>query len=363
MPLNPQRDGLIRLGLAARRDESPFRAVADAALAGFRAARDDLERQVRRGDLTTKVARQRAAELAATLKRDLLARSESFGSAPGSFQERLAQAAEMRKRASHTQSIEALQRETNRLLRQALVEQQIVNRAVEFEGRAFVRPLAGGAPAPTLDSLLAFHEEAGRIGDEAAQEWARRQLEGLRTRTASAEDHRRIDAACDRPDRVNPQIVARYVEAMTGADAEALETFVAEALTSTDANACCAAFLLAREAPEGEAARWVRAVLDGLGSFPDAALNTLRAWDAEVHRQAAEAARVRAEYVATLAEGEARSLSTAAPSEADLRRQARITERPAAAPGEPIGLNLARRGLTPEELASATTEANGETEA
>jgi hypothetical protein len=352
MPLNPLREGLARLGLAARRDDSPFRAEADAALAGFRAVRDDLERQVRRGDLTGKVARERASGLVEAMRRDLVGRSETFTAAPRTFSERLVLAAEMRTKSSRTRSLDALQQETNRLLRQTLVEQQIVNRAVEFEGRTFVRPLAGGAPAPTLDSVLAFHDDAARAGDEAAREWARRQLEGMRARVSSDGEHRRIDAACDRPDRVNPRIVARYVEAMTGADAPAMEAFVAESLGSSDASACCAAFVLAREAPEGEAARWVRAVLEGLGSFPDAALSTLRAWDAEALRRDADAARAQAEYVAALAEGETRSLEATAPSEAELRRQARMTGRPAAALGEPIGLNLARRGLTPEEFAA-----------
>lgn len=363
MPLNPLRDGLVRLGVTARRDESPFRAEADAALAGFRAGRDELERQVRRGELTAKVARERAGELAASLRRDLVGRSEGFRTASRSFGERLVQASEMRARPSATRSIDALQRETNRLLRQTLVEQQLVNRAIEFEGRTFVRPMTGGAPAPTLGSLLAFHAEALRVGDEAAQEWARRQLEGLRTRVVSEEDHRRIDAACDRPDRVNPRIVARYVEAMRGAEAPAMEAFVAESLGSSDANACCAAFVLAREAPEGEAARWVRSVLEGLGAFPDAALSTLRAWDAEACRQEADAARARAEYAAAMAESEARSLEAAAPSEAELRRQARVASRPVAEAGEPIGLNLARRGLSAEEFAAREAGDGDESEA
>ncbi len=124
-------------------------------------------------------------------------------------------------------------------------------------------------------------------------EWARRQLEGFRSRTVDAEDQRRIDLACDRPERVNPRLVDTYVEALEGSDPEGLETFVTHALEDRDANACMAAFLLARQAPEGDQPRWVRMVLNGLGSFPDAALSTLRSVEAEARAADAEAARRR----------------------------------------------------------------------
>jgi hypothetical protein len=352
MPLNPLRDALSRSGVTAARHDSPFRAQAEAGLAGFRAARAELEAQVRRGDLTPKVARQRAAEAAEALRRDLMARREAFSPTPRLFVDRLVQVAEARRASRDAATLEGLQRETNRLLRQALVEQQIVTRAAEFEAGTFVRPVAGGAAAPTLGSLLAFHERSTQAGDEAAREWSRRQLEAMRPRVTSDEDHRRIDAACDRPDRVNPLIVARYVEALGAAGAAERERFVAEAMAAADANACCAAFAIARDAPEGTAARWVRDVLDGVAAFPDAALSTLRAWEADARGQDAEAARGIAEHAASLAESEARAFQVPAPDDAELRRQARAEARPAAAPHEPIGLNLARRGLSPDEFAA-----------
>ena len=230
-----------------------------------------------------------------------------------------------------------------------LVEQQLVNRASEFEGRAFVRSMTGGVPAPTLDSLLAFHHQAAQAGDEAAREWARRQLEAMRSRTFSADDQRRIDLACDRPDRLNPRLVSRYVEAMGDRPAEEREQFVAEALESRDASACAAAFVLAREAPEGVAARWVRSVLEHLSVFPDAAISAVRCWEADARGADAEAARAAAEYAAVLAETEARLPGLEAPSEAKLERLGRIQSRPVAQPDEPIGLNLQRRGLQRDE--------------
>jgi hypothetical protein len=306
MSLNPYRAAARSAGLHAFHVASPFKAEAESALARFQSVRGDLERQVRRGDLTPKVARQRAGAAAAQLRTTLHALADQFSPTPRVFLERLNAASDARRRAREAPTLESLQRETNRLLRQTLVEQQLVNRAPEFEGRAFVRPIHGGPPAPTLDSLLRFHEQAEQAGDDAATEWARRQLEAFRHVAAAPEDQRRIDKVTDRPDRVNPRLVEGYVEALRGQPAEALETFVAEACQSADASACAAAFLLAREAPEGTLARWVRAVLDNLDTFPDAALAALRACEAEARRADADAARATAEFAATVAESEAR---------------------------------------------------------
>jgi hypothetical protein len=212
--------------------------------------------------------------------------------------------------------------------------------------------VTGGAPAPSLESLLAFHRQASDAGDEAAAEWARRQLEGFRGRTVDAEDQRKIDLACDRPDRVNPRLVDTYVESLGGSDAEGLETFVVHALEDRDANACMAAFILARQAPEGDQPRWVRMVLNGLGSFPDAALGTLRTAEAESRAADAEAARAQADYAIAVAESLAQLTGVESSTESELRKQARVQAKPVARPGETIGLALDRRGLSPEEFAA-----------
>ena len=154
-----------------------------------------------------------------------------------------------------------------------------------------------------------------------------------------------------RPDHLNPRIVSRYVEALREASPETLESFASESLASRDANACAAAFTLAREAPEGTSSRWVRAVLDGLDQFPDAALSVLRAWEVEARSEDAEAARARAEFAATLAEADARFPGLEPPTSAELERIERIGARPVAGSDEPIGLNLARRGSFAEEVA------------
>lgn len=348
MAFHPLREALGRARLRASTADSTFKPLADAALARFQSVREDLERQVRRGDLTLKVAREKATEAASALKTTLRTQAEGYSNVPRAFQDRLIEASESRRRARELPSVESLQRETNRLLRQSLVEQQLVTRSSEFFGRTSVRGMTGGKPAPTLGSLLAFHETATQAGDEAAREWARRQLEAIRPIAPDPDDQRKIDLACDRPDSVNPRTVARYTEALAGADAEALERFVSEAIDGRDANACVAAFLLARGNPDLAASRWVRSVLTRLGDFPDAALETLRVAEAESRASESNAARAQADYAAALAESHCRLDRVEPPKEDELARQARVRDRPVAGLGEPIGLTLQRRGNDPE---------------
>ena len=218
--LNPFRDKLSRAGIEARDRSSPFQAEAESSLSGFRAVRADLERQVRRGDLTVKVARAQAAGAAADLRGRLLKQSEGYSPTPRAFLDRLVEADKARKKSKESLSIEGLQRETNRLLRQHLLEQQLQARGAEFEGKTFLRPITGGVPSPTLDSLLSMHRMASDSGDEVALEWSRRQLEGFRNRVFNQDDVRKIDLATDRPDCVNPRIVDVYVEALKGRSAD-----------------------------------------------------------------------------------------------------------------------------------------------
>jgi hypothetical protein len=351
--LNPLRNDLSHLGRNASQRETPFKAEAQSLLSTFQVHRADLERKVRHGDLTPKIAREQAAQAAADLKRALHERAEGYSPVPKVFLNRLVEASETFARAKRSQSMEELQRDTNRLLRDVLVEQQLQNRVVEFEGKTFLRPMHGGPAAPTLDSLLAFHQQADQAGDEAAREWTRRQLEGMRPRVIEPEDQRRIDLACDRPDRLNPRLVDRYVEVLAAAPVEALESFVAESLADRDANACAAAFVLARQAPGGTSARWVRQVLEGLNQFPEASLQALRAWEAEARREDADAAKAHADYTAAIAENEARFPVLEAPNASEVERLAKFHATPLAEPGTPIGLGLQRRGMTTEEFLAA----------
>ncbi|WP_435010931.1 hypothetical protein P12x_002221 [Tundrisphaera lichenicola] len=354
--LNPFRETMSRAAQEANGRPSPFFAEAEAALSGFRATRSELERQVRRGDLTPKVARERAGAAAAELQSRLLKQSEGYSPTSRLFLDRLIDATEARRKARETLSIEGLQRETNRLLRLNLMEQQLQARAPEFEGRAYTRPVTGGPPGPSLDGLLGFQRMAVDSGDEVAVEWGLRQLEGFRNRVVSPEDSRKIDLATDRPDRVNPRLIDAYCESLRDRGEDELETFVERARQEGDTNACIASFVMARQAPEGPRLRWVRKVLSGLAEFPDPALATLRSLEAEARAGDSEAAQAQARYIASMAEAEAALEGLEAPSAAELERASKIEARPVARPGEAIGLNLDRRGILDASESAAIAE-------
>jgi hypothetical protein len=347
--LNPLRALLTSAGLEAQGRPSPFQVEADAALSGFQAVRHELERQVKHGDITLKVARERASSAADEMRSRLTRKSEGYSPIPRAFLDRLVEADKSRKKARESLSIEGLQRETNHLLRQHLVEQQLQTRVGEFEGKTFVRPIIGGVPAPTLDSMLAFHSTAVNSGDDVAVEWTRRQLEGFRSRVFGEDDLRKIDLATNRPDHVNPRLVGVYVDALKDRPAEEQEIFADKAIEQKDANACIAAFVLARQVPEGAGARWVRKVLASLPEFPDAALSTLRGLEAEARASEAEAAKAQARFAIARVEAEVNLDGIVAPTERDLERLGKIHAKPLAMPGEALGLNLSRRGAIDED--------------
>jgi hypothetical protein len=192
---------------------------------------------------------------------------------------------------------------------------------------------------------------ASDSGDEVALEWSRRQLEALRNRVFNDDDRRKIDLATDRPDRVNPRIVDVYIDALKGRPADEMETFVDKAIDEGDANACIAAFVLARQEPDGPRVRWVCKVLSGLPEFPDVALSNLRVLEAEARASEAEAARAQAHFAVARAEAEVSLDGLEAPTEEERKRVARIESRPIARPGEAIGLTLSRRGaIDPSEF-------------
>lgn len=362
MALNPLRDTLQRAGLNAFQAAPLMKAEADAAVGTFRAVRRDLESQVRRGDLTPKVARQRAAEAAAHLADDLRRQGRDYPSAARGYLDRLAAVQRDRDRSRAAMGTDALQRETNKLLRQLLVEQQIGQRAGEFEAAAYESAAPGGPRKPSLNRLIGFHAWADQAGDEAAREWARRQLEALRPLIFEEEDHRRIDLACDRPDRVNPRLVASYVDVLRDAPPETLETFVTQAVAAGDANACIAAFTRAREVPDEADARWVRLLMDGLKDFPDAALSSLRTLEADAQQAEQEAAQAQMENAIAQVTAEARMADLDAPNPADLARRSFLADAPPAAIDEPIGLSPRRRGLALSEYAALPAEGPADVE-
>ena len=199
-----------------------------------------------------------------------------------------------------------------------------------------------------MESLLAFHSHATVAADDAATEWARRQLEAYRPLVANPDDLRKIDLTTDRPDRVNPQLISAYINAMQGEVPDEMERFVTESVASKDANPCMAALVHARDDPHGIRLRWVRQVLEGVEEFPDSALAALRALEATARDDDREAALAQAEFASALATSEAKLADLEAPSDAELARRAAIASKPAARPGEPIGL-AAGPGAGPSE--------------
>lgn len=341
MALNPLRQhvGLNAFGEATQ----PFQGQVDAVLGKFRSIREQLKTQVRHGELTIKTAREQAAAAARELRNELTDRSKDPSPVPRVFLDRLVESANARVRSMQSQSIESLQRETNRLLRMNLIEQQVQVRAAEFQTKVYVRPIAGGAAGPTLGGLLAFHENATTAGDDAAREWARRQLDVMRGLVIDVEDQRKIDLACDRPDQVNPRLIASYAEVLQQRTPEEMEVFVTEALTSRDANACSAAFVVARGVEDATRLRWVRQLLTGLNEFPDQALSALRSWETEARTSDATIAQSLAARAVSAAEIDARLLDVETPTEAELDRQARSEARPIASYNEPVGLTAQKR--------------------
>jgi|GEM_PF-2429434 len=327
--------------------DSPFRALADAQLAAFREARDAAARAVRAGDLGARKARETLAEQAERVRASLADQARAFRPPAAPLADRLAATADARRKGKEGQGLEALQRETIALLRANLIEQQVTNRAREFEARAFVR--AGGRPdarpAPTVAGLLAFHEQATRDGDPAAQEWARRQLEALRPLAADAAEAHRIDEATDRPDLVNPRTVARIVDALKGAESDRLDAFVSRSLDDGDANRLAAAYLLARDEDQAAPPAWAARVLAGLDRFPDAALAALRQGEADASEADARAALDHAEHAALQIASLARLDGVEPPTAAEMAAIDRARSLPPALPGESIGLHPVRRGV------------------
>ena len=362
--LNPLRAALNRAGLETQQPSTPFSERTDAEIAHFQAIRDDLIRQVRRGDLTVKVARERAAAAAEGAKTALKRQADGFSPTPRALLDRLIETTAARRVARENASLEALQRETNRLLRDSVVEMRLVVRAAEFEAKTFVRPMTGGTPAPTLDGLLALARSSGEAGDEVAQEWSRRHLEAIRPQVTEASDLRRIDLATDRPDVVNTRLVESYLAALDGQPPEALRTFLHQAIESGDANACVTAFALIRQFPAASddpfAVEATRHVLTNLSRFPDAALTTLRGWEADARRLDTEAAQAQVDLVAARLDAESRLAGLENPTAAEVDRSSRIEAKPLVQPGEAIGLTLARRGQLPGDFDPAATSADDE---
>ena len=106
---------------------------------------------------------------------------------------------------------------------------------------------------------------------------------------------------------------------------------------------------MARGQAAGSSLRWVRNVLNGLGAFPEVALTTLRTIEADARSADSEAANAQADYAIAVADAQVDLAGVESPTAEDLALQSRLNVRPVAKLGEPIGLNLERRGAPSRE--------------
>ncbi len=356
MALHSLRETLGGRGLRAEHAKLYFRTQADAALDQFRTFRENLRREVRRGELTPKVARERAADAANQLTEGLHKHCQEARSTPSIFGERLAEVYNKRQLAKATPTLETLQRETNRLLQANLVEQQIHNRNREFQSKTFERPVTGGEPAPTLRGLLQFHENAKVSGDESAREWSRRQLEGMKDQIVNPEDRKRLEQLCDLPGSLRADRVSEVLSELDHQDPSLLNQLSDEVIDSADPNACVALYLRAREAAgvDVDNEPWVTHLLGRLDAFPDSALDCLKTWEQDARTEENQMLHQEAERTGLIAKREAALPGLQTPQPHELVSIDRIDRLPAVAPGEQIGLSLQRRGFTPDEYRART---------
>lgn len=332
------RPNLPKLGEAAPapREETAFRAlaspprfarVADDAVRYFEGRRADVLARVRSGDVTPKAAREELAGYAAQIREHLTGNARGLAARSPVFFDVAVKAKEARDRANASPAPDALQRETVRLLRELVVEQQMTTRKAEFEGRAFARRSTTAAPAPTIASVLAFHKRSVEANDDAAVEWSRRQLEALRPLTIDPAELHKIDVATMRPGSPVPHLAETMVERLK-ADPWRIEGFVNEvtkAGAGGDATAALAAGMLAREAfeaAEGNGAAvpaWAGDFAAKLAGLPTAALAHLvegltRDREAEV-----EASVAHAEHALSTIDRDAALKGVEAPTNAELQ--------------------------------------------
>lgn len=214
-------------------------------LSDFRDRREQLIGLVREGEMTLRFANARVRELAEGLG------SEIRNDLDGLFQNRSVLATSLQKSVqlkNKAQSVDEIQRQSLELLKANLVELQINNRRVEFESKTYDRNATNQLPTPSIDKLFGLLTEASQARDDAAIEWSKRQLEQLQPYVVSENLKDRIDLACDRPDRINHRIVAKYKEQIQEHinNPEMLIALLDKALSVRDANACLAVYKMIR---------------------------------------------------------------------------------------------------------------------
>ncbi len=356
MNLNPKSHPSFQNHRLLNSPPAPRTGQFDAAVADLRRLKDDLQGQVRRGETTLRMAREAYRAQVESARNRIQADATGQLRQEHPLASRLRCALLQSQQDTATPSLETLQRETNRLLKLNLVEQQILARQREFEAKTHVRTSPAAPPAPTVDSLILFHQQAKVQKDEAATEWARRQLDVIRPQVVSAQSLEQIDRATEQADRPNPRIIDRYIRALEPADAAERERFVSEALASADPDACIVAYLMARDVEDGHRVRWVRQLADGLDRFPTEAIEALCKIEDQERERRGSAIDGEVQDVLRDLSHDNGLPDSLAPSPEHMEHQSRIAARPLAQPGESIGLAVNRRGSGMHPLPAATKD-------
>jgi hypothetical protein len=306
-------------------------------MTNFNQSKSDLIQMVSDGEMTVKAARKRAGELAGEMQMVVETAVNQMKGQGSPLSLRLMESVRNRKK---NKTSEALQGEILEVMHRNLVELQITNRKVEFEGRTYLKNGANQVATASMEKLFEYLDESEMKEDQAAVEWVRRQMEQLRPFVVSPEIMERIDQSCDRPGSLNLRLVAKYQKAIGERISEPgfIEALLDQAIEQNDANACSAVFQMAREELQlirPEAQLKLMAVID---KFPSQAFSDALRVDRDANRDAeARTEQFQAMSLAYI-EQSARLEDAKQPSESDLKRRMEIKAREALPADEPIGL-------------------------
>jgi hypothetical protein len=336
--LNPRRNSVSRIETEVLNGFSdaikkPF----EERMTNFNQSKSDLIQMVSDGEMTVKAARKRAGELAGEMQMVVETAVNQMKGEGSPLSLRLMESVRNRKK---NKTSEALQGEILEVMHRNLVELQITNRRVEFEGRTYLKNGANQVATASMEKLFEYLDESEMKEDQAAVEWVRRQMEQLRPFVVSPEIMERIDQSCDRPGSLNLRLVEKYQKAIGERISEPgfIEALLDQAIEQNDANACSAVFQMAREELQlirPEAQLKLMAVID---KFPSQAFSDALRVDRDANRDAeARTEQFQAMSLAYI-EQSARLEDAKQPSESDLKRRMEIKAREALPADEPIGL-------------------------
>ena len=302
------------LAIKALRRPSPMAANAQATVDLMANVAREAAGAVERGELGLVGARRAARDHAERLKADLTDQAARFAPGDPAIRKAVVDRGEALKIAGRGERDGPA--ETNRLLRRLVRETEISNRAAEFQARGY-RARAGDAPLATPETLLSFHELASAAGDEAAVEWCRRELAGVRHQAVRLELLERVDMAATRPGELNPIVAARYVAILNDRVPADPGKLLEELLSADDVTGAVA--LVAWASASGNPTA-VRAILDRSHKLPAPVIEAVRAIDAEATADARQAAAEHVALAAARIDDAAALDGLEAPRQADLAR-------------------------------------------